>query len=320
MLIVIANTLNHSWVRKSLQFAVFFLILVFIVIAVSENYQQLIDYDWQINWFLLALSIVLIILTTLFGAFLWALILNNFSQKLSRTELVAIWLKSQMAKYLPGGIWNLVGRAYLCQQGGIMIKDIAMSLLLETGLNIMAQFLVILLLGGFSFNFIFGDYYLLLIGLVVIGSVVMTHPKVLTRILSLLARLSLKGREMDLPFIEQKKLIGLLALYALFTISGGITFYTFINSVYDLPLTTLPAIIVIVTLSFLIGFLSPLTPNGLGVREGVFSLLLSQFVPLHVAIVIALAARIWLIVGEVLSTGLGILLGSYVEHNKQAST
>jgi uncharacterized membrane protein YbhN (UPF0104 family) len=45
----------------------------------------------------------------------------------------------------------------------------------------------------------------------------------------------------------------------------------------------------------------------LGVREGVMVLLLSAIVPVPVAAVIAIVARIWMVIGELLGAG-GILL------------
>lgn len=300
------KTLNQTWVKKLVRYAIGFVILTFIAFAIIKNWQQITNYDWHINYLLLFLSVLLIIVTTIVGATIWALILTGFSQKLSLAQLIAIWLQSQVAKYVPGGFWNLVGRAYLCKQQGHSITHIILSLFLETALYLLAQFIVILLLGSFAFDFLNNVQYPIILGIIVLASLLVLHPKALTISLHILARFYPK--KIELPDITPLNLARLLILYISFTILGGVTFYVFIISIYQLPLSRLPAIIVIVTISFVISFLSPLAPNGLGVREGVFALLLAQFIPAPVAIVIALAARLWLIVGEVLSAGLGLFL------------
>ncbi|MBI5957020.1 MAG: hypothetical protein HY871_08465, partial [Chloroflexi bacterium] len=59
--------------------------------------------------------------------------------------------------------------------------------------------------------------------------------------------------------------------------------------------------------SYVIGFLSLLTPSGLGVREGVMILLLAPAFSLPVATVISIVSRLWMISGELFGTGVALL-------------
>lgn len=309
---IITNFLNRRWLRKSLQSLILLVILFFVGLTLYRNWTQIASYDWQIDYVLISISLVLVVLTMLLGASIWALILNYFSNSSSMIELIAIWLESQLAKYIPGGVWNLVGRAYLSQKRGLSnTTNIFLSLFLEQALLLMAQFLVVLILGVFTIDFLQNNIYFALLGMpTILAGIIVTHPKILKMCVNLLARF--RSKTILLPTIQHLRIIGFMCLYVIFVILSGFTFFVFISSIYHLPFSTLPSIISIVTISFVIGFLSPLTPNGLGLREGIFTILLSQLMPLPVAIIIALTSRVWLMVGELLSAGLGtVLLNAY---------
>jgi len=108
--------------------------------------------------------------------------------------------------------------------------------------------------------------------------------------------------------LEYRHLVGLLAGHILTLVGVGSAFYALVNSVYAmsasaaLPLTGMLAIAVI------LGFLNPLTPQGLGTREGLLTLFLSYYMPLPVAIVISLLTRLWMIVAELIGVLLVALL------------
>ena len=169
------NQLNKSWIRKSFLVAVYLLILLFIIWTLHGNWSQIANYNWHVDYALMSASIVLVVLTMLFGAVIWSLILSHFSQKLALNELVVIWLKSQLAKYIPGGFWNLIGRAYLCQEYGVSTTDVILSLLLELILLLIAQFFVILVLGSFIFGTLDNQIYILIIPILV--GVMLTSPR-----------------------------------------------------------------------------------------------------------------------------------------------
>jgi uncharacterized membrane protein YbhN (UPF0104 family) len=52
--------------------------------------------------------------------------------------------------------------------------------------------------------------------------------------------------------------------------------------------------------SWVVGFLSIITPAGLGVKEGIFSYFLTFIVPTGIATLVALIVRIWGTIGEIL--------------------
>jgi hypothetical protein len=90
-------------------------------------------------------------------------------------------------------------------------------------------------------------------------------------------------------------MIILAAYYSFYWIVAGTAFYFFIHSFYPLGLYYIPILSGIYAISFTAGYLAFFAPAGLGVREGVLTLLLSLFIPTPVAIGISLLSRLWLI-------------------------
>ncbi len=72
-------------------------------------------------------------------------------------------------------------------------------------------------------------------------------------------------------------------------------------------LRLLPHLVAAYAIAYAIGFVSLLTPSGLGVREGAFYLLLAPLLGGGFVTVIALAMRIWTTLGELLAAGVSLL-------------
>ena len=60
--------------------------------------------------------------------------------------------------------------------------------------------------------------------------------------------------------------------------------------------------------AWIVGFLSFLTPGGLGIREGLLGLLLSNYMIPSQATNVALLCRLWMLSAEILLAGTAFLL------------
>ena len=83
----------------------------------------------------------------------------------------------------------------------------------------------------------------------------------------------------------------------------GIAFFLFIKSLAPVDPSQFLMLTGIYAIAWGTGFLSFLTPSGLGVREGVLSLLLTIFHPPATAMLIALLSRLWTLSVELLVGG-----------------
>ena len=64
--------------------------------------------------------------------------------------------------------------------------------------------------------------------------------------------------------------------------------------------------------AWIVGFLSFLTPGGLGIREGLLGLLLSNYMIPSQATNVALLCRLWMLSAEILSAGI-VRLGNTLD-------
>lgn len=70
----------------------------------------------------------------------------------------------------------------------------------------------------------------------------------------------------------------------------GLAFLVFINAMFDVGLRYVIYLAGSFSFASLIGMLSVFVPSGLGVREGILIFMLSQIMPVEVAIIISVSA------------------------------
>ena len=120
------------------------------------------------------------------------------------------------------------------------------------------------------------------------------------RIQETLPRLIKQGRAM----FSVSGVLWLAGAYLLLWAFLGIAFFLFIKSLYAVSTSQLLVVTGTYAVAWSIGFLSVITPSGLGVREGVLSLLLTSVLPPATATLIALLSRLWTLSAELIVTGM----------------
>ena len=113
---------------------------------------------------------------------------------------------------------------------------------------------------------------------------------------------------------SMSKLLLSLIVYLLLWVLLGAAFFLFIKSLCPISVSQLVVVTGIYAVAWSIGFLSVITPSGLGVREGVLSLLLTTVLPPATATLVALLARLWTLAAELLLGG--IAFGIYFRQRR----
>lgn len=280
---------------------VILVIFYFLGTALYRNWSQIDFKQLHFNVPLLIVSMFFLSGFYLMFAFGWKLILKELGVSLPFLKGLKIIFYSQLGKYLPGKIWAWAGRIYFCKQLGIPTSKTFLSMVLELALTTISGiliFLVALLISpGFKTNI--HPFFLII---VVIMSFIIIHPKVLTRIINFFLRLIKKEQvRIELNFSQ---IFMIMAYYCIIWLCFGIAFYFLINSVTFITPSKIPIITGSFAIASTIGLIALFVPAGLGVREGILSLLLSNFFPLSLAILLSFLCRIWVSVGELLMAGI----------------
>ncbi len=128
-----------------------------------------------------ALSLALICVFLLLCAEAWRLLLLELGTPVPRPAAFRIVYLSNLAKYLPGGVWNLVGRVALCHEANIAPVRASISVLLDLACQVVAATLLALpMLAGRAQ---LGHPALLwLVGALMIAAM---HPRVMNAVIGL---------------------------------------------------------------------------------------------------------------------------------------
>lgn len=228
-------------------------------------------------------------------AFAWSRILRTMDERINPWRAMSIICVTQLGKYIPGKLWFTLGRASLAKRDGIPEAKTLVSVTVEIALSLLAALLLLaaavpLLPAGTLPS---KAYLLFILGPVCL---VMVHPAIFNRLLRLALRW-LKQPQFTMS-LNYGGVLAITGLYLLDWVLQGIGSYLLINSFYPLPLARLPVLMGGYAVSWMIGFLILIAPAGLGVREGIFTLILKLIMPEPVAIVSVLVTRVWMTLSE----------------------
>lgn len=91
---------------------------------------------------LLVIAFGVTLLSLMFAGAVWRLILQEFRQPASAAWAVQVFLRTNIAKYLPGNIWHFWGRISAAKTAGIVPKFAILSVVLEPLLMAAAGLLI----------------------------------------------------------------------------------------------------------------------------------------------------------------------------------
>jgi len=269
-----------------------------------KQFDQLQAYQWKLSIPGFTCSLFFSSLYFLILALGWALLLNNMAgkkyiSKLSVVKAMRAWLLTIMSRYLPGNVWHIFSRMAFANQLNVGKSQIISSSTLEQGLAVIGAMLIAAVSLPFwpladmpqewLPNFIL-FMFLFLFGLAVL------HPRILSPILRW-AAFRLHKPKLEWTF-DYKTIIQFVFIYALAAFFAGLALVAVMAGLGEFRATNIIFIIGSSALAWVVGYLSFITPSGLGVREGVLTALLALVYPLPIAIVASLIFRVTSTLGE----------------------
>jgi uncharacterized membrane protein YbhN (UPF0104 family) len=254
-----------------------------------HGWEEIVAYDWNLDYPALLIAFSLMLLATAFYAYLWKLILERLGTPLSYRKSYRIFFLSQLGRYLPGKVWSVLGVVYLGQKEGVSKVISGASVTLQLLLQIVSGTMVFVITLPFWRGVdSVGNLGMLLL-LIPLG-LILLHPALVSRGLNLALRMT--GQAPVEVSWGYSYLLGQLGLWALFWFLNGVAYRFLIGSIYSSSLPQVTVLAGIFAIAWVVGFVSLVTPAGLGVMEGTLALLLSFYFPAHVATIIALWTRL----------------------------
>ena len=260
---------------------------------------------------LISLSVFIMIFGLLINTYCWRLLLSFLSKKKSDFKPVFnIYTKSNLGKYLPGNVGHYAGRQFFGISLGLRQSQLALASVLEILYNVLAAFLLSIILSWGkifelikiifpSVNIILVIFAIFLTGIVfiIILYFIIRKKEYFIELL-----LQIKTKEFWLLFLR----CVILNIINSFVIGLALAF--FINSGSSFAVANFQIIIAASVSSWLIGFITPGVPGGIGVREAVLAIMLAPFYPMEVVLIAGVFQRIAFIIGDVSAWLLSILI------------
>jgi hypothetical protein len=252
----------------------------------------------------LVLSLVLLVVSLSLSALVWQRIVFLFGVMPGYKQCFRITFVSSLGKYVPGKVWPYVTQVYLGQRVGIP-RDVCLvsSVMFFLAYN----FSGLLVFSASLFYWETVPRYAVAAAFVISASclLLLFSGRCLALFVGAAAYFLRRFRhEWDakgLSLSAPRRAVGaVMVILAADWIALAAGLYFLVNSFY--PISLAEALVVCGTLvvSVIFGVLSFFVPAGLGVREGVQSWMLGNFMPLSIAIIISLVTRLWLTVGELI--------------------
>jgi hypothetical protein len=291
--------------RRIAQPTIILIILAFWAQALAQNWQTFVTYPWQFSWTPVLLAFAVRLVQMPLAATIWWRALTLAGTRIPFQVGMSLYLQSQIGRYLPGGIWDVVGRFVLGERAGVSKRAMAASIGLEMSLQVLSGAIYLLTALALRSN-LDTRLYAIAGTVVALGALIFLSPPVFTfvvnRGLQILKRpplaMRLTYRDILALFVARLVTHGML----------GLGFYLFALALTPIPLAKAPLLISAYVGAWLVGYLALLAPMGIGVREGAFVLLAKGDLLFAVATAATVGYRIMVTLRDLLAAGLGVLL------------
>ncbi|MDZ7957212.1 MAG: YbhN family protein [Aulosira sp. DedQUE10] len=287
--------------------------LVFLVKALKDHWLEVTNIQIDAaGWAILAIATGVTLLAHTWAGWIWTWILKELNQPVESSEFIQVYLKTNIAKYLPGNIWHHYGRIVAAKNATGSTSAATLSVVLEP-LLMAAAALIIVLLFGTQFTAANTNIVLLILQLLCLVVVLCAlHPWFLNPAIHFVHKL--KAKKLDryttnssvnfhIERYPVRPLLGELGFLGL----RGTGFILTLFALGPLNASQIPLLLGAFSFAWLLGFVVPGAPGGLGVFEATAIALLQNHFPAAVVISAIALYRLISIIAETAGAALAWL-------------
>ncbi len=309
-----------TW-RRAIGWLLAIAILFFLARTLASSWDQVLasGFAFQFNLPLLLLSIALLVPARSFAVEAWRRILRALGDPISLRFALYAWFVSNLARFIPGNVFQLAAMMMLTERAGVSKINIVLSqaVYAAIALSVAALYgLTLLPIPSAYVQFIAVAF----IALIVLFALPVVF-QLLLNVSARLLRIARRNTEITSPRVTTtfwQNLVPPLCSVTMWTLNG-IAFWLFVRSITEISWEAIPAFIGINAAAYFIGYVSFITPSGLGFREAALTFFLSAFFPAPLAVAIALLARLWSIAGEFLGVGIAVMIKPTADDRQQTA-
>lgn len=302
------NSKRITW-RRVIGWVLALAILFFLIRTLWLSWDEVAQsgFTFQFNLPLFFVSMFLLVPGRTFAVEAWRRILGALGNPISLRFAVYAWFVSNLARFIPGNVFQLAAMMMMTESAGVSKLNILLSQAVYAAIA-----LSVAALYGVTLLPIAQDYVPLIVIAFLALIILFALPAVFQLMLNVSTWLLRKVRrnpEMVAPRVAHvtfwQGLVPPIFSFMMWTVNG-FAFWLFVRSITDVSVNVIPAFIGMNAAAYFIGYVSFITPSGLGFREASLALFLGAFFPAPIAVSIAFLTRLWSLAGELLGVGLAV--------------
>lgn len=258
------------------------------------------------NWLILVTALLLYILNVMFICFPWVQLVEIFSsQKIPMKTAMIVYSKSNILKYVPGNVFQYVGRNELAVKMKVSHVDVACSTVIDTAISLfMAIILSVILMHSYLKQLfsLFGKNMIMTISIIIVLFLIIVfflYFKFKDKFKLYLNKYVAALRE------NKKNVLKLLTCFLFYFIQNIVLSLLYMGLVVfifeqEMDLINFANLIGAQIIANVIGFLTPGAPGGIGIRETVMTIIGGSFLDSDIILMSMVVYRMINVVADVL--------------------
>lgn len=247
--------------------------IIFIAFYLKRKWPDIKSINWHLNWLLLIISLLFACLSWWFNFKRLASLFKFGRIEIKPYRLVKIISQTNLYRYIPGGIWDHLGIAYLVKNSTKSIKSLSKITQIYL-VNVLLNLVTAL----FFLVFLIPNLYLKAIFLIIFISFNL-HINALFKLAAKFLQKFFVNRNFTLPELNQTKFLLVYAYHFFFWLFISLSFLFLVLSLGTLKKVTVLKSLTIISsypVAWAVGFLALPFPNGALVREATMGYFLNS--------------------------------------------
>lgn len=289
-----------------------------LIFVVKKLITMDVDYSSLANIKTISIIAICTILQTFMFVFMtlpWLVLTRIISQKkIPFYRAMPVFTKSNLLKYVPGNVFQYVGRNQLASDMNIRHADVAFATILDIIFCVIVPFLLAIILLGRHILKLINEYgsrfliiFIIAVAIILISAVI----------------IKLKFSEKVLSFINPyrsllcKKTILKLVYASILYLIQYIIFclVSLLPAVFllDIPIEKCSIFVGTYLFSWILGFITPGAPGGIGIREAAMIFMCGSFADNDVIMIYTVILRLVSIFGDIIAFLCGVVCNSFIK-------
>ena len=250
----------------------------------------------------------------------WSVLVHRLAEapQLSRRRHGGIYARTQIQKYLPGNVFHFLLRHLEARRQGEADEPLFWACVGELlGQVISAGIVAALALSLFLtpahglmlFGALLAVILLIVVGLRLLEKVLPLALRVLVRVVGKRGQQWYEGIDLKKVRLSSRDIAVILPLQGIYVVVMGLVAWGLSFAVEPFSVELIFYVTGVTALAWIVGFILPGAPGGLGPREAILASALAGVSSVETALFVALALRVCSILSDLLFYGVGVLAG-----------